>query len=134
MSKNELTLENVQIAFDHWRTQGNRRAIPEALRQQAVTLCQQYPISQVVKRLRLNHGQIKAWREVQAASESTNTATAAFVTLTLPESVPFDSKSDAISNVILRHPQGHQLEVTGLKTEQLCALVTTLIQPMVHSS
>jgi len=120
MNKNTLTLDSVQAAFSHWREQRLKRnePIPEVLRQQALALCEHYPITQIINALGLNHSHLKAWQ--QQAEDYPE-----FVALTAPA---LPSAPDTLLTVTLRNLQGVQLEMSGLNTQQLCALVTTFSQ------
>lgn len=130
MSNSALTLESVQANFSLWRSQrlNNGRITPDTLRQQALELCKQFPKAQVVKALGLNYSAIKEWEQSLSEEELEPIH---FVTLERPESNPkVSSKITAahINQVTLRSAQGMQLEMNGLTTEQLCAVVSTLSQ------
>jgi len=110
----------VQTAFSDWREQRLKRnePIPEKLRQQVLALCAQHPKTQIINALGLNHSHLKAWQQQAEHCPS-------FVALETPV---FPSTSDTLFAVTLRNPQGVQLEMNGLNTQQLCALVTTFSQ------
>ena len=57
---NSLTLESVQEKFEAWRAgQKSREAIPEALWEAAVQLCERHPLSRVSRALRLSFRDLK---------------------------------------------------------------------------
>ncbi len=104
------SITEVQQRFAQWRqsrSRGNAR-IPDGLRQQAVALCDRYPIVQVTQALRINHAMIKAWRQTND--------TATFVPLDLTVESP-----DTVQLCLL-HPNGMRLQLTGLDQAQLSRL------------
>jgi len=60
---NQDKLQTVTIAFEQWRNIRMHRTTktPKALCQQAVKLLPHYPISQIIKTLKLSHAQLKGW-------------------------------------------------------------------------
>ena len=58
-------LDKVSHAFEHWRNNKPRRGslIPQALRQQAVSLLSDYPAAQICKILSISGSQFKKWRQ-----------------------------------------------------------------------
>lgn len=114
--KQSVNLNEVQQQFEQWRqVRGKRKApIPEALRQQALLLCEQHPISQVAQVLRINYSMIKAWRQAQVSAD--------FVPLLLSPPAPVSALQ-----VTLSHPGGTQLHVQGLNSNELYQLLHRLM-------
>ena len=107
-----LDLTAVQHQFEHWRQTRthHREPTPLSLRQLAVTLCEHYPISQVVAALKLNHAMITAWRE--------SAVQAGFVPIDVSPSPPLTA-----TQATLMHPNGTQLQLTGLDAQGLQQLI-----------
>jgi len=125
MSNPPLTLESVQANFSLWRSQrlNNGQVTPDELRQQALELCKQLPKAQVVKALGLSYRALKEWEQ---ALEPIH-----FVTLQEPKThpeIPLKMPTAHVNKVTLRNTKGMQLDMSGLTTEQLCAVVSTLSQ------
>jgi len=118
---NNITLSSVQAQFTQWRTerQSGREPTPNSLKQQALALCEHYSNAQVVNALTLSHTALKRWKQENIALTSSR-----FVTL---EADALATPSPAkVNRVTVCNTQGVQLEIQGLSTEQLCALVATL--------
>lgn len=109
-----LDLTHVQQQFDQWRqTRASRREpIPNALREQAVRLCEQYRPSRVIDALRINHTMLKTWRQPESRVD--------FVPIDLPLSPP---PLPTNAQITLTHPNGTQLQINGFDTQSLGQLI-----------
>lgn len=114
------TLEAVASTFKAWRenrTHG-RKQIPDELRQQAVALLNDYPVSLVIKTLGLSHSALKRWQ--QPPDEAT------------PVDNPFVALPDSMKVwpslcVTLCLANDNQMVIQGeLSSDQLGALVREL--------
>ena len=103
------SLSEVQQRFEQWRQSRVRcnAPVPEALRQQALALCERHPVSRVTQALRINHAMIKEWR---------HDAAPVFMPLSMAAE-PAD-----VVQLSLQHPNGMQLQLSGLDQVQLSHL------------
>jgi len=99
-------LEAVSTLFQQWRSQsaGRRTETPVELRTHALALLQEYPRSQVVKALGINHAMLKQW---QAAARPADTR-AAFVVLSTP-----GAASHPLRELTLAFGNGSQATLRG---------------------
>lgn len=101
----QLTIDSVQRDFKAWRTSRIKRAkIPDDLWGKTLKLLEHYPISQVVRDLGLNGGQVSAKRKQQREANS-NVApvknSVNFLELNMPPiGTPYDT-----------HISGNRLEI-----------------------
>ncbi|MCX4025027.1 hypothetical protein [Spartinivicinus marinus] len=114
------TLEAVASTFKTWRTNRThgRRKIPAELRQQAVALLNDYPVSLVINTLGLSHSALKRWQQPPDEAKSADTPF-----ITLPE--PTQASSSLCVTLCLANDT--QLVIQGeLSSEQLGVIVREL--------
>ena len=104
---NKEQLPTVVSAFEHWRSNRNGRQAPTptTLREQAVSLLNNYSSSQITSALRISGSQLKQWRSSAVPTE----AKAQFVHL--PISI---SPTQSSINVELCFASGDQMHLSGL--------------------
>lgn len=86
---NKPDLASVTTAFEHWRQHSEKRQrIPNALREQVVSLVGHYPKNRIAKALHINHAMINRWLgETCSSSEPSKASTTGdFVPLPLAAS------------------------------------------------
>lgn len=116
------TLESVAAAFKTWRNnpQLGRKQVPLSLRQQAIALLANYPISQVINTLGLSHSALKRW---QQSTPEVDEAPEANQFIPLPES----PETPSLLCVTVCIGDDTQLVVEGeLTSHQLSAVVREL--------
>ncbi|QEP41805.1 hypothetical protein D5085_02240 [Ectothiorhodospiraceae bacterium BW-2] len=67
------TLAAVSQAFKDWRENPEKSArsrIPEALQQQTVALIGHYPVSHILKALRINYRQLSSWKKSREENDT----------------------------------------------------------------
>ena len=109
------TLEQVIAAFDHWRAtrKSAKETIPVELKQQAVALKKRYQRAQIIHGLKISGGQYTQWLTAFAREP------VSFVALP-PAAVE-------TQQLVIHHPQGGRLEMSGLSTAQLACVVRSFI-------
>lgn len=114
---NKDQLPTVVSAFEHWRSNRNGRQVPTpiALREQAVTLLNNYSSSQITSALRISGSQLKQWRNSAVPTETKPQ----FVHL--PISI---SPTQSSINVELCFASGDQMHLSGVvDSDMLTSLV-----------
>jgi hypothetical protein len=101
----QLTIDSVQRDFKAWRSSRTKRAkIPDDLWNKTLKLLEHYPISQVVRDLGLNGGQVSAKRKQQREANSNIASVKTpvnFLELNMsPTATPYDT-----------HVSGNRLEI-----------------------
>lgn len=110
-----LSLESVAKQFASWREASHReRQTPQSLKQQAVALKSDYPVSQIISALGINHRNLKRWSILSERDEPS-----AFVSL--PALLPKDKSIAPQLLATCEFPNGIQLQLTTdiLKTDLL---------------
>ena len=106
--QNQLSLTKVNANFKHWRNNKpySSEPVPETLRQQAISLLEQYPASKICGTLTISGSQLKKWCE----TAGTQAASAAFIELPADNVVESKPSPGALE---LRFSNGHQLLLSG---------------------
>ena len=115
---NPEQLSSVIAAFEQWRHNKNGRQTPTPLRQQAVTLLDNYSSSKITSALRISGTQLKQW----AGSLQVVNKHDPFVHLPLSSSTQHKSL-----NLQLHFRHGEQLTLSG---DISLSLITAMIQEM----
>jgi len=117
----DTTLEQVGLAFDHWRaTRAKRRPIPDELIAQTLALPNKYNKTDITRRLAINHGTLQRWLKQDSTQESFLTVGA----LTVEPNPLLNSKSFEAS---IRFSSGSQLMLSGSES-QVATFVIALQQ------
>lgn len=114
---NKDQLSTVVSAFEHWRSNRNDRQVPTpiALREQAVSLLNNYSSSQITSALRISGSQLKQWRNSAVSTETQPQ----FVHL--PISI---SPTQSAVKVELCFASGDQMHLSGLiNSDMLVSLI-----------
>ena len=104
---NKDQLSTLVSAFEHWRSNrnGRKEPTPLALREQAVTLLNNYSSSQITSAIRISGSQLKQWRNSVAPTDGTSQ----FVHL--PISI---SPTQSSVKIELCFASGDQMHLSGL--------------------
>jgi len=118
MNKATLNLDAVVSDFNHWRGTrlSSREGVPGVLQKKALALLCQYKQSQVISALALNHSTLKRWRVAHHYD-------AGFVQL---PSVTEPPHAQFSAQVTIDYPNGCQMQIKGLNSDQLTNLVRDL--------
>jgi len=113
-----VTLEQVAAQFQHWRrTRTTKGKTPNTLIEQAVALRQHYPVTQIVKALRLSHSDFKKHCCLIDAGSTAKRVTT-FVPL-VPTEV---TREPTLMCITLSHPDGRTLQVNSATDQAIVAL------------
>ena len=106
--QNQLSLTEVNADFKNWRSNKpySSEPVPERLRQQAISLLEQYPASKICSTLAISASQFKKWCQL-AEIRSTRTEF-----IELPAEGLVETKPSPIA-LELRLSNGHQLQLSG---------------------
>lgn len=104
---NKDQLSTVVSAFEHWRSNRNGRQVPTptTLREQAVSLLNNYSSSQIISALRISGSQLKQWRNSAVPTETKSQ----FVHLPIS-----GSPTQSSVKVELCFASGDQMHLSGL--------------------
>ena len=114
---NQDQLSTVVSAFEHWRSNRNGRQVPTpiALREQAVSLLNNYSSSQITSALRISGSQLKQWLNSAVPTDSTSQ----FVHLPIS-----GSPTQPPVKVELCFASGDQMHLSGLvNSDMLVSLI-----------
>jgi len=115
---NQISLESVSAAFNHWREHraSTKDPIPLALQKQAIELLRSHSQSRVINALKIDHTMLKRWQQqVAAATEGE------FISLTAAAQPALTQPS---LQVVLRNTVGGELIITGITLSQITTLAT----------
>lgn len=114
-------LDQVASEFQQWRSSRAKRGhTPPELMRKAIDLTQSYPVSEIVKRLKLNHAFVQRWSELAKAE----TPEPKFVPLAQIDSPENQAQTSDQIPVKLHLPSGASVE-TLMGFKQVMQLITT---------
>lgn len=120
-----LTLEEVKDRFDDWRgSRDHRGKIPHDLRSDAVSLAERYPITDILRELRLNGSQLKRFLLSKQKVSTPFTLSPSFLEIPLP-STPQTQSSCPIE---LQNSKGLTLRLHNCTEQQFSSLLQTFMQ------
>lgn len=126
-------ISEVEADFNHWRQTRNSPLTPERLKQQALSLLEQYRISDVCKRLRINHQTLKRWYQ-QSQPESMSLP---FIELPSPsrQTSPPSTTNDSLCLTLSRQMNdGSTVSVQGELSQNHWQWALRLLQQQEHSA
>ncbi|MGK5093647.1 hypothetical protein WDW89_16755 [Deltaproteobacteria bacterium TL4] len=124
----QLTLEDVRLHFEQWRQTRlhSRSKIPDTFWQEALSLAETYPITQVCKQLRLNPGNLNKYRySVLEVSEPTISDQINFVEVDV-RSQP--SKPIQVMEIVFERYDGLRMKVHNDEGFELSSLMDHFIR------
>ncbi len=105
-------LNSVAAKFHPWHSQEKRGRIPNKLKQQAVEVCQQFPITTVADKIKINPKALSLWCQK-------NTASCSFVPLTIEETTELHSNLSLMDKATHDKPFEVVLQLPGELTMSL---------------
>lgn len=130
----QLTIDSVQRDFKAWRTSRPKRTkIPDDLWDKTLKLLEHYPISQVVRDLGLNGGQVYAKRKQQTEANldiASVKTPVNFLELNIsPIGVPYDAHISR-SKLEIKRADGTILTTEQLTEQMLMQILNQFMQGM----
>ena len=120
-----LTLEEVKDRFDDWRGSRNCRGkIPNDLRSDVASLAERYPITRILRELRLNGNQLKRFLIDRQQPIPSSSSSPSFLEIPLP-SVP---QTQASCPIELQNSKGLTLRLHNCTEHQFSSLLQTFMQ------
>ena len=142
------SLLQAKSAFIQWHKQGtSRRHAPMRLKKLAVSLLDHYSLQEVSRSLNISTSRLRYWSDSQPklvqGAEPSNKTTAHFIPISLSNTPVFNQQEKRISNkttvplpprVLIRLPQGIQLELVNQSTQQSVQIISALMKELHHAS